>query len=119
MPIYEYQATNPGRSCDHCRDSFEMLQGLREDPLKECPGCGNEVRKIISWCRAAVVEGSEEQAQVTGAVKDYESAGMWSHAAELADTHAKKTDDQSMKNRALENYKKAGYDSNSLSKLSE
>ena len=41
---------------------------------------------------------------------------MWSHAAELADTHSEKTKDKGLKNRALDNYKKAGYDADSLAK---
>jgi hypothetical protein len=41
---------------------------------------------------------------------------MWSHAAELADTHAEKIKDKNLKTRALENYKKAGYDADSLAK---
>jgi hypothetical protein len=35
---------------------------------------------------------------------------MWSHAAELADKHSETTGDGSLKTRALDNYKKAGYD---------
>ena len=49
-------------------------------------------------------------------IKEYEKSGMWSHAAELADTHSEKTGDNGLKNRALENYSKAGYDADSLSK---
>jgi hypothetical protein len=41
---------------------------------------------------------------------------MWSHAAELADTHSEKVGDHDMKMRALDNYKKAGYDVGMLEK---
>jgi hypothetical protein len=41
---------------------------------------------------------------------------MWSHAAELADKHSEKTNDKGLKMRALDNYKKAGYDADSLAK---
>jgi hypothetical protein len=41
---------------------------------------------------------------------------MWSHAAELADKHSEKIKDKNLKVRALENYQKAGYDADSLSK---
>ena len=41
---------------------------------------------------------------------------MWSHAAELADKHSEKTQDKGLKTRALENYKKAGYDTKLLDK---
>ncbi len=116
MPIYEYEATKPDQSCRRCRTPFEVLQKLDEEPLTACPECANAVRKIISRCRAAIAEGSEEDAQVTSAVRNYESAGMWSHAAELADTHSEKTGDPSLKNRALDNYKKAGYNVDTLVK---
>jgi hypothetical protein len=36
-------------------------------------------------------------------------SGKWSHAAELADKQAEKTKREDLKTRALENYKKAGY----------
>ena len=49
-------------------------------------------------------------------IKEYEKEGMWSHAAELADKHSEKTKDQDLKIRALDNYKKAGYDAHTLEK---
>jgi len=61
-----------------------------------------------------VVEGSEEELRVGRSIREYEHAGMWSHAAELADTHSEKTGDAGLKGRALDNYKKAGYDVDSL-----
>ena len=116
MPIYEYQSLNTNRACRRCRGSFEIYQGINEKPLSTCPDCGNRVRKLISWCHSAVVETSDEGKRVEKQVKDYEDSGMWSHAAELADTHSEKTKDQSLRLRALDNYRKAGYDSDSLAK---
>ncbi|MGD2127104.1 MAG: zinc ribbon domain-containing protein [Desulfobacteraceae bacterium] len=116
MPIYEYQAQNLKKACSRCRDPFELLQGIGEARLTACPKCGNAVRKIISWCHSAVVEASEESTRVEKKVKEYEDSGMWSHAAELADKHSEKTKDKDLKMRALDNYKKAGYDSDSLAK---
>ncbi len=109
MPIYEYRADDPAVSCDRCRRSFETLQAVSDKPLTVCPDCGAPVTKIVSWCRAAVVEESDEHSRTMRKVKDYESEGMWSHAAELADTHAEKTKDDSLRSRAYDNYKKAGY----------
>ncbi len=109
MPIYEYQAAERDRSCDRCLQPFEVLQSLGDDPVAECPVCGNPVIKIISWCRAAIVDENPNDARVAGTVADYERAGMYSHAAELADSHSEKTGDASLKSRALDNYKKAGY----------
>jgi len=116
MPIYEYQAVNKGRACPKCREVFEILQSIRERPLSKCPECGKEVRKVISWCHSAVTETSDAALGVERQIKDYEQAGMWSHAAELADKHSEKTKDKALKMRALENYKKAGYDADSLAK---
>jgi len=49
-------------------------------------------------------------------ISGYEKEGMWSHAAELADTHSEKVGDHDMKMRALDDYKKAGYDAGTLEK---
>lgn len=114
MPIYEYQAKEASVACSRCAGPFEVLQGINEQPLDFCPNCGADVVRLISWCRAAVVEGCEEHERVNRTIRDYENAGMWSHAAELADSHSEKTGDSGLKGRALDNYKKAGYDVDSL-----
>jgi putative FmdB family regulatory protein len=114
MPIYEYESLQPRKACKTCRQRFEVIQGLDEEPLSRCPECGQPVKKIISRCHAAVVEGSNEHARVEKKIGDYEHAGMWSHAAELADKHSEQVGDSGMKLRALDNYKKAGYDADTL-----
>ena len=116
MPIYEYQALSPDNACHNCRQGFEILQRLSEKPLSTCSHCGNKVKKVISWCYSAVMEESGNHARIKNKIKEYEKSGMWSHAAELADTHSEKTRDKNLKTRALENYKKAGYDSDSLAR---
>ncbi len=116
MPIYEYESPNPGTTCNNCRSRFEIFQKASESPLTECPVCGGPVRKVISWCRAAIVETPKETVQVENKIKQFEREGMWSHAAELADTHAEKTKDKKLKNRALDDYKRAGYDARTLDK---
>lgn len=116
MPIYEYQAINPDCACSMCREAFEILQKIDEERLTSCPSCGNQVKKIISWCRSTVCETSEEDVRVEKKIHEYENSNMWSHAAELADKHSEKTKDKSLKLRALDNYKKAGYDADSLAK---
>jgi putative FmdB family regulatory protein len=116
MPIYEYLARNAGKSCSHCSKPFEVLQAVNDEPLRRCPKCGRAVKRIISWCRSNVMESSEECRRVESKIKDYETSGMWSHAAELADKHSEKTKDKSLRMRALDNYSKAGYDKDTLSK---
>jgi putative FmdB family regulatory protein len=119
MPIYEYKAVKADQTCDKCREGFEILQGINEKPLLACPVCGKKVKKLISWCRSAVIEQSQEDSAVAERIKKFEKSGMWSHAAELADNHSEKTKDKKLKTRALENYKKAGYDADSLSGYSK
>ena len=116
MPIYEYEAAAPGKGCMKCRRGFEALQAVEEGPLSRCPTCGAEVKRIISWCRSAVVERSEDSLRVERRISEYEKSGMWSHAAELADKHSERTKDKGLKVRAVESYAKAGYDTKLLDK---
>ena len=116
MPIYEYEPVNINNCCNKCRYGFEYIQKVNDKLLTECPNCGGKVKKIISWCRAAVIETSEEHAQINRKIAAYEKEGMWSHAAELADTHAEKIKDNQLKMRAIDNYEKAGYDAGTLEK---
>lgn len=109
MPIYEYQAEVPQKGCTMCREVFEYIQDLNEKPLSHCPQCGEKVKKVISWCHAAIIDPSPEHTKTERKISDYEHAGLYSHAAELADTYSHKTKDHLLKERALENYKKAGY----------
>lgn len=110
MPIYEYQSIEPEEGCHHCRNVFEVIQTVSERPIRRCPACGKAVRKLVSRCRAAVMESSEEAQRTKGKIRDFEQSGMWSHAAELADTYAEKTANKQLKARAMDNYRKAGYD---------
>jgi putative FmdB family regulatory protein len=116
MPIYEYKASVPARACAKCREGFEVIQGIHEKPLSSCPQCGKKVGKVISRCHAAVIENEEGHVRTKRQIRSFEKSGMWSHAAELADKHSEKTKDKGLKLRALDNYKKAGYDADSLSR---
>jgi putative FmdB family regulatory protein len=109
MPIYEYQATIPSKGCSMCCKGFEYIQGVDENPLAHCPSCGKPIKRIISRCHAAVIDSSPEYSNTEQRIAEYEKAGLYSHAAELADTYSHKTKDRLLKERALENYKKAGY----------
>ncbi len=45
MPIYEY-------CCKFCGHTLEALQGIHEDPLKDCPACKQAgLKKLISKSR--------------------------------------------------------------------
>lgn len=41
MPVYEYE-------CKECDKVFEVQQRISEDPLKNCPECNGEVKKLVS-----------------------------------------------------------------------
>ena len=42
MPIYEYE-------CKNCGHVFDVLQKMSDDPLTECPECGQpDLRKLLS-----------------------------------------------------------------------
>lgn len=51
MPIYEYR-------CPDCGHEFERIQSFSDDPVKECPSCGElDVRKKISLSSFALKGG--------------------------------------------------------------
>lgn len=41
MPVYEYE-------CSACAKVFEVQQRMSDAPLKNCPKCAGEVRKLVS-----------------------------------------------------------------------
>jgi putative FmdB family regulatory protein len=51
MPTYEYE-------CKSCGHSFEAIQSMRDEPLKDCPECGKEVRRIINGGSGIIFKGS-------------------------------------------------------------
>ncbi len=110
MPIYEYEATTPGRPCRKCGFTFEIIQRLNDPPLVSCPDCGKEVRRKISRPRVILAGSARGGDEVENQVADYESKGMYSHAAELADKESEKPEKAHLKERAMEDYRKAGYD---------
>ena len=47
MPIYVYEAKEPGKGCARCRAGFEVSQSLRDGRLTACPACGAAVYRVI------------------------------------------------------------------------
>ena len=107
MPTYEYRAVDPEKDCNYCRTGFEAIQRITEKPWVRCPRCQNEIRRVL-FAPNLVIKGSPVS-QTDHKIKEYEREGKWSHAAELADKEAEKTKREDLKTRALEDYKKAGY----------
>lgn len=51
MPTYEYK-------CESCGHIFEAFQSIKADPLKECPVCGGEVRRLIGLGNGLIFKGT-------------------------------------------------------------
>jgi putative FmdB family regulatory protein len=51
MPTYEYE-------CKSCSHTFEVFQSMSDPPLKECPECGKEVRRLIFGGSGVIFKGS-------------------------------------------------------------
>ncbi len=41
MPIYDYR-------CDHCGHVFHARQSFTDAPLRVCPNCGKEPRRVVA-----------------------------------------------------------------------
>jgi putative FmdB family regulatory protein len=109
MPIYEYEAASPGRKCRKCSSVFEVIQRISDPPLTTCPECHKEIWRRISRARVILPGSARGRDEVEQKVADYERQGMYSHAAELADKESEKPEKARLKERAMEDYKKAGY----------
>jgi putative FmdB family regulatory protein len=51
MPTYEYE-------CKECGHGFEVFQAMSDQPIKECPECGKEVRRLIFGGTGVIFKGS-------------------------------------------------------------
>jgi putative FmdB family regulatory protein len=109
MPIYEYEATSPGRKCKKCHSIFEVIQRLSDPPLICCPECGKAITRRISRARVILPGYAKGRDEVEKKVAEYERQGMYSHAAELADKESEKPEKAHLKERAMQDYRKAGY----------
>jgi putative FmdB family regulatory protein len=51
MPTYEYE-------CKSCGHTFDVFQNMSDDPVKVCPECGKEVRRLIKGGTGIIFKGS-------------------------------------------------------------
>lgn len=52
MPTYEY-------ICDDCKNEFETMQSMKEEPLEVCPKCNkNTLRRLITGGVGVIFKGS-------------------------------------------------------------
>lgn len=56
MPIREYSAADPKKSCTHCKEGFERMETMDAPAEGVCPECGGTVERQIS---APSVGGSD------------------------------------------------------------
>jgi putative FmdB family regulatory protein len=50
MPTYEYE-------CRECSYTFETFQSINDAPIKTCPLCGGEVRRLIGGGSGIIFKG--------------------------------------------------------------
>ncbi len=48
MPIREYIAIDPKKSCKTCKKGFEEMETIDASALEVCPQCGNKVQRQFS-----------------------------------------------------------------------
>lgn len=47
MPFYVYKARDEAKSCEYCKDGFEIQQAIKDNALDICPKCGSEISRLI------------------------------------------------------------------------
>ena len=71
MPTYEYE-------CKKCSHRFEVFQSMSDAPVKKCPECGKEVRRLISGGVGVIFKGSgfyvTDKDKVCASKKDADTA---------------------------------------------
>ena len=50
MPTYEYE-------CKSCGHNFEAFQSMKDEPLKTCPKCSKEIRRVINGGTGVIFKG--------------------------------------------------------------
>jgi len=51
MPTYEYK-------CNNCNYAFEMTQKMSDEPVKICPKCGKDIKRLIGSGAGTIFKGS-------------------------------------------------------------
>jgi len=57
MPFYTYEHT--GKACAKGK-RFTLSQSMKDAPLKKCPECGGEVRRLISKVNLSISKSNRE-----------------------------------------------------------
>ncbi len=51
MPTYEYE-------CQNCGNCFELFQNMSEEPIKKCPKCQGNVKRLIGTGSGIIYKGA-------------------------------------------------------------
>ena len=51
MPTYEYE-------CNKCGHHFERFQNMSDEPIKACPQCGGQVKRLLGTGAGIIFKGS-------------------------------------------------------------
>ena len=51
MPTYEYE-------CKSCLHNFDVFQNINDEPIKTCPQCQKQVRRLINGGMGVIFKGS-------------------------------------------------------------
>jgi len=51
MPTYEYE-------CQDCKEHFELFQSITASPVKDCPKCSGNVKRLIGGGSGIIFKGS-------------------------------------------------------------
>lgn len=49
MPLYEYE-------CEDCQQRFEVIKQTGDDPVEDCPRCGEPAQKLFSGFEVDLTE---------------------------------------------------------------
>ena len=69
MPAYDYRASDPEKCCDTCRENFEVVQHMADDPLAACPDCGAPVMRLITSVSVNTMKGVGDRKLSDSALK--------------------------------------------------
>lgn len=70
MPIREYAAIDPAKSCKHCKEGFEVVERIDETVMEKCPECGNPVQRLFSAPNVGASQsGLDQRAKNAGFTK--------------------------------------------------
>ena len=51
MPTYGYE-------CKSCKHTFDFFQSMKDEPLKTCPKCSKELRRLINGGTGIIFKGN-------------------------------------------------------------